>query len=438
MDEAAAPSRPAEEAPASVDRAARAWRRVGYRVRSTTPSDVVHLAMVVGALALIVWLAVATWPALAPFVAGAIVAYALLPLVNRLDRVMPRLLAVVVALVLFVAAVGGFLALLLPAIADQLTHVIQQLPSPEQVRQVVDHYRAMKTTLPEPVQALLAETADQVSTNARANLINYLRVALGLAVGSVISLLGTVGFVLGFLVVPGWLLTVLKDQRAGVRAMDRLLPVWLRPDFWAVLRIVDRAFRSFLNGQFIVAVAVGTFTYLGLRLLNRVDLGIAGNQLLLALVIGVLHLVPEVGPFLAVVLIAAAGLTQSVEVAIALVALLIGVQMLVNRFITPQLSRREADIHPAVLVLAIVALSQLGILWVLVAAPVASIARDLFRYVFGRFNDSPSPAGLLPGETVRRVVARRRINSAQLATSWPVSPPRRRRGRASSTVGSQR
>ncbi len=43
-------------------------------------------------------------------------------------------------------------------------------------------------------------------------------------------------------------------------------------------------------------------------------------------------------------------------------------------------------------------LSEFGLIWVILAPPVAAVARDLFVYAYGRFNEPPRPAGVLPGE----------------------------------------
>ena len=79
----------------------------------------------------------------------------------------------------------------------------------------------------------------------------------------------------------------------------------------------------------------------------------------------------------------------------------------VNTLVLPHVERRVADLPPTVLVLVIVALSQLGLIWVLLATPVAAVAYDLFRYVYGRFAEPPRPAGLLPGEALRGGARRR-------------------------------
>jgi predicted PurR-regulated permease PerM len=77
----------------------------------------------------------------------------------------------------------------------------------------------------------------------------------------------------------------------------------------------------------------------------------------------------------------------------------IGVQQLQGTFVAPRVQRRSIDLHPAILVVILVLLSQFGWLWVLLAAPLAIAARDVFRYVYGRLDDPPRPAGLLPGQS---------------------------------------
>jgi hypothetical protein len=54
--------------------------------------------------------------------------------------------------------------------------------------------------------------------------------------------------------------------------------------------------------------------------------------------------------------------------------------------------------HEAIVLIVLVVLSEFGFIWVILAPPIAAVARDLFVYVYGRFDDPPRPAGLLPGE----------------------------------------
>jgi hypothetical protein len=78
---------------------------------------------------------------------------------------------------------------------------------------------------------------------------------------------------------------------------------------------------------------------------------------------------------------------------------------LINRLAGSRIENRIIQIHPAILLVVIVAMSQLGFFWVLVAAPLVSILINLFRYFYGRLSDPPLPAGVLPGQPVTPALA---------------------------------
>jgi predicted PurR-regulated permease PerM len=175
------------------------------------------------------------------------------------------------------------------------------------------------------------------------------------------------------------------------------MPEWMRDDFWALVRIVDRTFRAFIDGQLMLGIIVGVLVYLGLALLEALGADIADYKLLVALFAGIMQLIPSVGPIVTGVVFFVGGALIDIEAALILLALFVLIEQLVGRFVAPHLERRYIVIHPAILVVSIVALSEFGIFWILLAAPLTAIIRDIFRYVYGRFGDPPLPAGVLPG-----------------------------------------
>jgi predicted PurR-regulated permease PerM len=119
-------------------------------------------------------------------------------------------------------------------------------------------------------------------------------------------------------------------------------------------------------------------------------------QLILSVLAGLFQLVPTIGPILSTLLATAVGLTTSPTAALGILALYVGVQLVQSNLLAPHLSERYVDIHPAIFVIVLVLLSQFGFLWVLIAAPLSIVLRDLFRYVYGRLSEPPRPAGVLP------------------------------------------
>lgn len=394
------------------------WQELWARVRAITPSQVAHSALVAGALGLIGWLVWQNRGSLAPFFVGIILAYISLPLVNAVDRLFPRWLAILLVMAaelgLFVFLVG----VIGPPLVVQVAGFLERLPTPMRLRSLLAQLVSFFQSLPEPTRAFIRESLEPAVTRLREHLFEMLRALLDFGLISLLELANASGFILSFLILPTWIFAVLLNQQAGVRAVDRLLAPWLRPDFWAVVRIIDRPLRAFLGGQVVMGLSVGTVSYLALLMLERLGLADIAFPLLLAVVAGLLELIPVVGPLLYVLIAGLAGITVSPQLAGTLVLVALSAQLLANWLISPRLERRYASaIPPVVLAIAVVIISQVGLLWLLLAGPLTAIAVDLFRYVYGRVADPPRPPGLLPDE-------------AQPAPAQPAPTSARRRRRA--------
>jgi predicted PurR-regulated permease PerM len=384
----------------AAQHAGQAWRQLGLRLRSITPGNLIRSVLWIGALAVIVWFIWHTWVSLIPFIVGGVIAYAALPLVNWLDRFLPRILAVLLVMGLVLLVIAGFFMLLVPILAQQFYTIYLNLPGLDEVRGYVNQGREYIKTLPEPTQQAINNALAQATARIQQNLNIYLSGLVNTIINLILSLVNTVSFVLGFVVVPTWLLYVLTDQPRGKQALDRLLPSWLRGDFWAVLRIFDRAFGRFIRGQLFTGLVTAVLVYLGLELLGRFyGLETTGRYgVLLAMIAGMTQLIPSIGPFLGVIPAVLVGLAVSVQFSLMIIVLYIIVQWIIVNFVYSRVERNIIDVHPAILILIIVALSQFGFWWILLATPVTAVLRDLFRYAYGRFAEPPWPAGVLPGE----------------------------------------
>jgi predicted PurR-regulated permease PerM len=375
---------------------------LGLRIRSITPGGLMRFFLFLGALTGIGWLISVTWVWLVPFGVGAVIAYILLPLVNWLNRWMPRILAVILALTLTLAATLLFFVLLVPSLVEQFYRIYLNLPRVEEMRSYLYQLDQYIATLPAPTQETVSNVYTQAVEKIRSNVGLYVSGLVNLIITVIFGIFSTISFLLGFLVVPGWLLMILQHQRRGVQTLNRLLPAWLAPDFWGVMRIFNRTLSAFVRGQLLLALAVTALTYLGLVGLAW-QLGLQGEnllryQLLLAMIAGLMQLIPTIGPFLGAIPAVLLGFANSTELGVGIILVYLLVQLIILYFVAPYVERSIIDIHPAILLIVIVALSVFSIWWVLLAAPVTAIVRDLYLYVYGRFSDPPRPAGLLPGE----------------------------------------
>jgi predicted PurR-regulated permease PerM len=378
------------------------WRRLGERILSITPSEVARLIMVLLALGVIGWLIWYTWVALLPFQIGIVLAYLMLPLVNRLERWMPRVAAVGVVFLSGLLLLLGIFGYLLPPLVEQITELIAALPSGDEIQQstieLLDDMQAYVAALPSGMREFVEDGISRALVTIRDNIAEYAQTVAAFLVSTVMSVAGTFAFLLGFLVIPFWLFYVLIDHRAGLSALNKLLPSWCRADFWALLSIPDRVFSSYLRGQIFLGFVIGAASFLGLSALELAGVEGISYKLLLAVFAGVMELIPYIGPIIGAVPAIGVGMLHSWETAVAITVLYFIIQQLESNLLIPKVLGDSVNIHPAILTALLVALTQLGFIWFLLAAPLSATIRDLYRYVYGRLTYPPRPPGVLPGD----------------------------------------
>jgi predicted PurR-regulated permease PerM len=421
----------ADDISARQAHAAAEWAAFRDRLGTITPQAIGRGALTLAALAGTIWLAAASWPALLPFVVGGIIAYELLPVVDGLDRVLPRSVAALASVLAAVALVIGIALVVLPPLAAAFVRLAVDLPTPGEIDAAVARMQGQLGSLPEgsaaiivPVATTLAGTVRDIFSGAAGGLDDIIRAGLA-------AVLNAIGALLGLIVLPTWMLVVMNQQRRAKLAIDSQITPGVRADVWAVAAIVDRAAGSYLRGYVVTAFLVGLLAYIGLQASVRVGGPEFHEPLALATLAGVTQVVPVVGPLLgaipALLILPIDPSRAGVYFAVYLGARVIGASLLGSR-----LMQRRLGVHPAILVPGVVMIGQFGILWLLLSAPIVAIAVDLVRYVHGRLSEPPAPAGVLPRTTPRETtapspvaVALHPVRSAyRAATSPPPLAPR--------------
>jgi predicted PurR-regulated permease PerM len=124
--------------------------------------------------------------------------------------------------------------------------------------------------------------------------------------------------------------------------------------------------------------------------------------LVLALIAGVLEWFPIIGPIIAAVPAILIGISISPAAAIAAALLYIAIQQLENNLLVPKILGDAVELHPAVLIVALVVGGALfGIGGAILAAPIVAAGRDLYRYAFQRLADAPPAEALATAMGVR-------------------------------------
>ena len=151
----------------AVDRSRAEWRLLRARLSTITPQALGRgvLSTVVVVVAAV--LARETWPALLPFAIGGLLAYTIYPIVDRLDRVMPRVLAAALALAGGLAVLVLVVAVVLPPLVAVTIQFFRDMPDSAQLADLRAQLDAYLATLPEGARALVVGILERVGAIAR-------------------------------------------------------------------------------------------------------------------------------------------------------------------------------------------------------------------------------------------------------------------------------
>ncbi len=335
--------------------------------------------------------------ALTPFIVGALIVYLLDPAVGWLSRLqfgrrrMPRGLAVLIVYLVALFVIIEVLALLVGPLVSQLLDYVRDLPSllaslETMLAQIGDVYRSLD--LPESVRQFIDEAiAGALEGGAGVDFGSLLPVAR--------TVLSTAAGFFGFLIIPIWAFYILRDR---VRLTDQLqssLPASWRDEVWSVLSIIERVFGRWIRAQLLLGVIVGLMTYAGLVALGLViDERFLQFAILLAVIAGVLELLPIIGPIISMIptLLIALITDDPVVAAVAVVVLYLIVQQLENNVLVPIIQGDAVELHPSLIIFAlIIGGSIAGLLGAILAIPITAAAMQVYRYLFNRLGEEEAP-----------------------------------------------
>ncbi len=161
-----------------------------------------------------------------------------------------------------------------------------------------------------------------------------------------------------------------------------LFPPKHRKTIKVLLVEIESKLGMWLRGQIILMFAVGLLTYVGLYII-QLFVGDVPYLESIALISGLLEVVPLIGPIVAAIIGGILGFSSSVVVGVSMVILFIIVQQAENSILVPKVMEKAVGFRPIVTMLAILAGGQIfGIMGALLAVPVSLIISIIFKYIY--------------------------------------------------------
>ena len=323
-------------------------------------------------------------PVLTPFVVAAVLAYALTPLVNKLDSLgrgrMPRVLAVIIVELLFIVVALSLVLLIVPIVAKEIPLLREQIP-------------LLADRINNGLTPWLAQFGIKISLDfgsLKTLAMKYLNANYEEMFGSVVSsvrLGGSVALaVIGNAVlIPVALFYLLMDWDKFVATLLELVPPPMRSAFDSFTDEADSVLGQYLRGQLLVMLVMAAFYAIGLALFG-LDLALP-----IGIFTGLAMFIPYLGFGVGLILAILAGLLQFASIKVfVMVAVVYGIgQLLESLVLTPRMVGERIGLHPLAVIFALLAFGQVfGFVGVLIALPLSAVLLVALRRIKQRYMTS--------------------------------------------------
>jgi predicted PurR-regulated permease PerM len=341
------------------------------RVVTWTTSQVVLATLFVVCVFLTFWLLFRLRDVLFLFFVAIVVGTAIRPAVEWLHRRgIPRATGIILLYILIAGFVVGFLAMILPLVADQATEISRTIP---------EYYTSFRSALIDSNNRLLQNIGLRLPSQL-SGLVNRTDPNTEEMVDQVGQTLLYTNFILrgllGTLVV--FLLAYYWTQESNfiLRSLMRIAPPQRKKSIREFLQLAEMKLGGYVRGQGLLCVAVGLTAFIAYVLIGL------PYTLVLAIFAGVMELVPIFGPALGAVPALLVALSIDPGKAIWVVVATVLIQLLENTVLVPRIMKHSVGVNPIITLLSLIAFgSVFGFVGALLALPLAAIIQLLVSRV---------------------------------------------------------
>ena len=287
------------------------------------------------------------------------------------QRGLPRIAGIILVYLLLFALLIGFLLLLFPLIVEQGTTITAAMPGYYQTLRewMVNYPNQFVVRLSEFLPATLLsqnpveQTGQEVVASAE-QAQGYLTSATRAIFITIVILVLAIYWTL--------------DGPRTIQSLLLLIPQNQRESIGELISTMETKVGFYIAGQSILCLVIGILALVAYLLIGL------PNALVLALVAGLLEVVPMVGPLLGAIPAALVALSIGPDKLVWVIVATVVIQQLENSLLVPRVMSKAVGVNPFVTLLALFAFSSLfGISGALMAIPMAAIIQLLLdHFVF--------------------------------------------------------
>jgi len=317
-------------------------------------------------IGILFWLSSKVIVVLLILLVAALLAYAVVPVIDRLHRFMPRALAMVLIYVVALVVFGGLAYLTVKTLIPQLNSLAQSVqtfvtPGSNGQESPLDQTLKSLGITQSQINSATKQLQSQLSTIA-ADLANGTEQFVGGLISAGFNILITV-VVSIYLLVDGyrfgnWLIGSSPLSQRG----------WVS----SVLAILQRVVGGYIRGQIIMSSCMGVLQFVGMAILG------VPYAPLIGVLAFILEFIPTIGTIVTGFVAVVIALTVSWQLAVITLIYTIIVDCIEGYVLSPRIMGRAVEIRPVVSLLAMIAGSEVFGIWgAILAAPTMGLIQAL-------------------------------------------------------------
>ncbi len=265
---------------------------------------------------------------------------ALSPLVSLFTRLrLPKVLSIALTYIIIIGVMAGLIVLILPPLIEESSRFIAAAPG------------------------LLGQFFN--ITNIDRSILSSELTSISRNLFSVtLSIFDNILTIIFLLVITFYLLLEKESLESRIASLFKNREERVKR---SIVKIEEKL-GAWLQGQLVLSLVIGSLSYIGLAILN------IPYALPLALIAGLLEVIPVIGPIISAIPAILLAFTISPLLSVMVAALYLIIQQLENSLIVPLVMKRAVGLNPLIVILAIAIGSRLlGIPGALLAVPIAVV-----------------------------------------------------------------
>ncbi|UOR12223.1 AI-2E family transporter [Halobacillus amylolyticus] len=304
---------------------------------------------------------------LLPFILAMVLSLLLHPVVQFIEELgLPRALSILVIFAVFFSLTGFLIYRGYPHLLEQLRALSEQLPH------LTEAYQSWTREL----YAQTERFPDRIHERLDGSFANFEAWMSARLMSAVTALSGVFNVIVLLAVIPVMTFYFLKDHSLIFQSLLRLLPVRWHGEAKRLSHKLSHSLGGYIRGQLLISLFVGFFATIGFW--------IAGlpYPLVLGVVAGITNIIPYFGPLLGAIPALVVAVTISVKTLIITLVAIFVIQIVEGNLLSPYIMGKSIHIHPLLIILALLAGSELaGIVGMIAAVPVLTCLKVVVEEV---------------------------------------------------------